>query len=89
MPPWTGRHGGREASGFLPVPEWSHQQTEHNDREASGDELESKVTLRNVANQGDDHSYETRRKAQNPGDTADAVRGIGAYRHSVLQDDDS
>jgi hypothetical protein len=77
------------ASQFLPVPGGSHEQTEHKDREASGDELESKLTLRNVANKGDDQSYETRHNAQNPGDTADAVRRIGADRHSILQDDDS
>jgi hypothetical protein len=70
------------------VPGGSHQQTEHKDREASGEELESKLTLRNVANQGDDQSYKTRHNPQNPGDTADAVRGIGADRHSILQDDD-
>ena len=64
----------------MPTGAWgSHQQTEHNDREAGGDELESKLTLRSVANQSDDQSYETRHKTQKPGDTADAVRGIGGW----------
>jgi hypothetical protein len=55
------------AGQFLPVPGGSHQQTEHNDREAGGEELESQLSLRNVANQADDQSDQTRPKAQNPG----------------------